>query len=917
MGSAEQPVTPVSLDEELAKDSYLLSSLLEHSDSRIYFKNLDSRFVRINQAQAAWFGLAEPGDAVGKSDRDFFGTKHANKARRDELKIIRSGQPFIDIEEREEWPDGRVTWASTSKMPLFNAKGQCIGTFGSSRDITRRKEAEDAYRQVFENNPVPMYVLESKTLRFIAVNEAMVREYGYTQQEFLAKTVVELHLEEDISTVLLDIKIKKHDLGPQNRGIWKQRKKSGEVIDVGFICQRLELWGDDSVLISVNDISERKRAEEAVRQAEEKYREIFENAPEGIFRTSPEGKSLALNPAGAKLLGYASAEAGVSAIKDSAHDVWLNPQDRDRYVELLEKQGEINDYPCQFRRLDGTTIWLALTASKVSGPDGKTLYYQGFMQNLTERRAAEEAAYLAEEKYRSIFENAVLGIFQSTPSGKFLHINPALAHMHGYDSPDEMLKALAHEGSRLLVKPSVFLELVRRAEEDNRVHSAELEVYCKDGSTKWVRQNIRVLRDVQGNIVFREGTVEDITERRRNEELMHRLSQVVEQSPISIVITDLSGDTIYVNRRFTEISGYTAEEAIGKNPRILKSGFSTPEVYRQLWETITAGEEWHGVFHNRKKNGDLYWESAVIRPIKDADGIMTHFLAMKEDITEKLEMESQLRQSQKLEAIGQLAAGIAHEINTPIQYVGDNTNFFKESWNHIANLLVAAQKLRNQVNSEMVPVSTLEEFDHYNRDADVEYLSQDIPRAIDQTLEGVQRVTRIVRAMKEFSHPGSEEKRAIDLNRAIETTLTISNNEWKYVAKMNMNLDPNLPLVPCLAGEINQVLLNLVVNGAHAIEDVMSVSGSMGTITIATRRDDGWVEVSVADTGTGIPENIRERVFDPFFTTKQVGKGTGQGLMLAHTVVVKKHGGKIWFDSEIGKGTTFYVRLPLSVVSEE
>jgi signal transduction histidine kinase len=172
--------------------------------------------------------------------------------------------------------------------------------------------------------------------------------------------------------------------------------------------------------------------------------------------------------------------------------------------------------------------------------------------------------------------------------------------------------------------------------------------------------------------------------------------------------------------------------------------------------------------------------------------------------------------------------------------------------------------------------------------------------------------------MKEFSHPGSQEKRAIDLNKAIETTVTISHNEWKYVAKMEKRLDPDLPLVPCLAGEINQVLLNLVVNGAQAIAEVVKDEGSrLGTITVATRRGGDWVEFSVADTGIGIPDHIKERVFDPFFTTKEVGKGTGQGLMLAHTVVVKKHGGKIWFDSEIGKGTTFYVRLPLSPVAEE
>ena len=181
----------------------------------------------------------------------------------------------------------------------------------------------------------------------------------------------------------------------------------------------------------------------------------------------------------------------------------------------------------------------------------------------------------------------------------------------------------------------------------------------------------------------------------------------------------------------------------------------------------------------------------------------------------------------------------------------------------------------------------------------------------------VQRVAGIVSAMKNFSHPGSQEKQAVDLNRAIETALTISRNEWKYIAEVRTQLDPNLPLVPCLAGEINQVLLNLLVNAAHAMAGtVQGEGGGLGTMTLTTRRDGDWVEMAIADTGMGIPEHVRDKVFDPFFTTKEVGKGTGQGLTLAHTVVVKKHGGRIWFDTEVGRGTTFFVRLPLSASQE-
>ena len=197
-------------------------------------------------------------------------------------------------------------------------------------------------------------------------------------------------------------------------------------------------------------------------------------------------------------------------------------------------------------------------------------------------------------------------------------------------------------------------------------------------------------------------------------------------------------------------------------------------------------------------------------------------------------------------------------------------------------------------------------------EADLEYLHDEIPRAIRQSGEGVERVATIVKAMKEFSHPGSGEMKAIDLNHAIESTLTVSRNEWKYVADAVTEFDPHLPVVRCLPGEFNQVILNLVVNAAHAIADVKMRGTTKGRITVSTHRDGDWAEIRVRDTGTGIPEAVRSRIFTPFFTTKEVGRGTGQGLAIAHAVVVKKHGGTLEFETEEGQGTTFIIRMPIA-----
>src|SRR5579871_6233709 len=279
---------------------------------------------------------------------------------------------------------------------------------------------------------------------------------------------------------------------------------------------------------------------------------------------------------------------------------------------------------------------------------------------------------------------------------------------------------------------------------------------------------------------------------------------------------------------------------------------------------------------------------------------------------ERNQMEIHLRQAQKLESVGQLAAGIAHEINTPIQYIGDNIRFVQESFTDLSRLLADHQKLLAAARAGSIPPGLLAELEASSSAVDVPYLMQEIPLAVGQSLEGVGQVANIVRAMKEFSHPGNKEKILLDINRAIETTLTVTRNEWKYVADVNTHFTPGLPAVPCLAGEFNQVILNLVVNAAHAIGDVIRQSpNTKGVITITTTAEPGWVRIDISDSGAGIPREIQHRIFEPFFTTKGVGKGTGQGLALAHSTIVKKHGGQIGFESTPGKGTTFTVRLPL------
>jgi len=283
------------------------------------------------------------------------------------------------------------------------------------------------------------------------------------------------------------------------------------------------------------------------------------------------------------------------------------------------------------------------------------------------------------------------------------------------------------------------------------------------------------------------------------------------------------------------------------------------------------------------------------------------------ELEELKRAQAKILQSQKLEAIGQLAAGIAHEINTPSQYVTDNIAFLQRAFSKLHEVLVSSRIVVDEARAGAVRSESVEKAATAISKARVDSLLTQIPRAIDQSLEGLKRVASIIAAMKDFSHPSAGEKDPVDLNEAIRSTITVATNEWKYVADMETDFDGAMPPVPCIRDEFNQVILNLVVNAAQAISTATDDGANgKGKICVSTRVVDGWAEVRVSDNGCGIPKKIEARVFEPFFTTKPVGKGTGQGLAIAYSVVVDDHDGQLTFESEEGKGTTFIVRLPLN-----
>ena len=443
------------------------------------------------------------------------------------------------------------------------------------------------------------------------------------------------------------------------------------------------------------------------------------------------------------------------------------------------------------------------------------------------------------------------------------------------------------------------------------------------------------LHDARGRLTGRLLLLRDITERKQIEEALHQAHEELElrvqqrtaeltaaQAEMALLISSISSILIAVAEddrvtRWNAVAersfGIPAQEVLGKT--IKKCGVSWDAAVicqaiatcRQRRQPVRLND-----LRFTRVDGRPGFVGVTLNPMVGEHGA-AGVLLLAADVTERRLLESQLAQAQRLEPIGRLAAGIAHEINTPTQYVGDNVRFLEGAFFDLSGLYRLFRRLLTSAGEGAVPPELTAEIEKALEEADVDYLLEEIPLAIKQSQEGIGRVAEIVRAMREFSHPGVEEKTAVDINRAIQSTITVARNEWKYVAEVQTDLVPDLPLVPCLPGDFNQAFLNILINAAHAVGDVVAKdSGQKGTIAVSTCQDGDWVEIRVRDTGPGIPEAIRSRIFDPFFTTKEVGKGTGQGLTIARDVVVNKHGGTIHFETEVGVGTTFIIRLPLT-----
>jgi two-component system NtrC family sensor kinase len=622
----------------------------------------------------------------------------------------------------------------------------------------------------------------------------------------------------------------------------------------------------DAVASFGRDVTALRAAERAVARAGTQLRHLFDAIPDLVWVTDEDGRYAACNPAFERLLGVREDQ-----IRGRTSADFFPPEqaaiERERDLEVLAGRAVRVDEEWVAPAAGGPRVRLETIRTRFVDADGNVRVL-GVGRDVTQQHAAEELLHKREQQFRGLAENAPDPVSRYDLEGRRIYVNPAFLRMF-HDSasalvghsPEEAPAGNPEVGARMG-------EAVRGVIADAQPRVVEVSWRNADGSIRTHQVHLVPERDRTGAVATVLAMGRDITALKRSEEELRKLSRVVVQSPASIMITDTDGVIEYVNPKFCEVTGYTAEEVIGKKPSLLKSGETPAEEYEQLWATVRAGKEWRGEFHNKKKSGELYWESASISPIHGADGGISHLLAIKEDITDHKRLEEELRRAQKMEAFGQLAGGVAHDFN---------------------NVLTVIQGNAAALNDPSISA--------------VERLA-----LADEILQAADRAARLTRQLLLFSRKKPAQLRPLDLNAVVADTADMLRRLIGEHISLETRFAPGGAPVRADLGMMEQVLMNLVVNARDAMPEGGRVVIETGAVAAA---DGPRVRLAVRDNGRGIAPEHLPHVFEPFFTTKDVGKGTGLGLATVFGIV-QQHGGTIDLESRVGEGTTVEVLLARS-----
>jgi PAS domain S-box-containing protein len=749
-----------------------------------------------------------------------------------------------------------------------------ILTAESYRARQRLAATSETLKAMIQASPLAMIAV-GKNENIKTWNPAAERIFGWTAQEVIGRPI----------PIVPDDKLEEY------RGLLKHAelnsgftarealrlRKDGSLIDISLSTGALrDLKGNyTGTMAVIADITDQKQAVEALRESEQRFRAIFEQAAVGIFRATRDGRFLMVNQNFCKLLGYTEAELLGRTIRDITR-----PEELDMSYRNVEKlwTDEIQASTIEklYVRKDGSFASANLSASVVRDVSGNALYLIGVVEDTTERKRAEEALRGSEERFRMIFEHAAVGIAQISLDGKWLMVNQRLCAILGYTEA-ELLERTFQEITRPEDLDGSFTGRETLLSGERKIYALEKRYLRKDGSLLWARVTVSLVRDAWGNPEYFLSVIEDINERKQAEQALVRLATAVEQAAESIVITDPEGTIQYVNPAFEHTTGYSREEIVGQNPRVLNSGKQDAAFYLEMWKTIKRGDVWTGHFTNRKKDGSIYEEEGTISPVRSPSGNIVNFVAVKRDVTKEVGLEKQLMQAQKMEAIGTLAGGIAHDFNNLLTVIIGYSQF------GLARL------------PKDDPLST-----------DIKEIEKAGLRAAALTSQ-----------LLAFSRKQVFQPRIIDLNELVTDLQKMLRRLIGEDIDLTAMLDLELGPVKADPGQLQQVIMNLVVNARDAMPNGGKLTIETSNIDLSSDYASRHIEaipgahvmIAVSDTGCGMDEETRSHIFEPFFTTKEFGRGTGLGLSTVYGIV-KQSGGFIWVYSEPEHGTTFNVYLP-------
>ncbi|NTW98507.1 MAG: PAS domain S-box protein [Geobacteraceae bacterium] len=864
--------------ERLHESEALYKSILKASPDIITVTDLAGLVRMASPSSLTMFGYTREEEMLGRLITDFLVPEDRERAHAN-ITLMHQGVFTGPGEYRGLHSTGSVFDIEANAEFIRDSTNQPTGMVFIVRDITERKRAIDALKEseehfklTFYTSPDSINITRLEDGLYIDINEGFTRMSGYTREDVIGKTAIEINIwyyPEDRQEMIRRLK----ETGYCENFETMFRKKDGSTI-IGFFSARIISLNGIPHLISVTqDITERKRAEKALFESESLYHSILKASPDNITIADLDGRVRVASPSGLTMFGYTREDEVVGCFVTD----FLVPEDRERaHANIALIRLGVVTGPNEYRGLhaEGSVFDIEVNAEfirdEINQPTGMVF----IVRDITERKRAEKALRESESLYRSILKASPDIIIITDLDSRIRMASPSTHTILGY-SPEiegrlitDFLAPKEYERARSSI--SVIQQGVFTGPE-------EFRALRTDGSMFDIEANGRFIFDTTGQPTGMVFIVRDITERKRAEAERERLMAAIEQTGEVIMITDPLAVIQYVNPAFERVTGYSREEVIGKNPRILKSGEQDKAFYDTLWKTLAEGRTWEGCFINKRKIGTLYTEEAVISPVRDTSGTIVNYVAVKRDITRELETEQQLQQSQKMEFVGRLAGGIAHDFN-----------------NLLLVIINYADMSRKKVPS-----------DH------------PIANWLDEIANAGQRSADITRQLLAFARKQTIAPKVLNLNETMMSMLKLLRRLIGEDIDLALIPGANLWLVKLDPSQIDQILANLCVNARDAISGVGTVTIETGNITLddiyceshAGAVPGEYVLLTISDNGCGMEKDVLEHIFDPFFTTKDVGKGTGLGLATVYGIIRQNHG-LIDVQSEPGKGTTFRIYLP-------